>query len=235
MGALAYLPLSAVLFFIGSGLYVYYQHYAALPEGLGENEVLPHFIMTELPMGISGLLVAAILAAAMSTVDSSLNSSATLLLCDVRNRFRKTVSSDRGDLVFLRMTTVVLGIAGIVAGLAMINVKSMLDVWWKISGILSGGTLGLILLARFTSVQGARSTLPAVIAGVLAIAAITIAHLDEPAGWLVPLHSALQPIKTYCSLLMAIVVGTTIVFVLGIVLAWTIGGKSARRAAAKSV
>jgi hypothetical protein len=70
---------------------------------------------------------------------------------------------------------------------------------------------------------------------VLAIAAITIAHLDEPAGWLVPLHSALQPIKTYCSLLMAIVVGTTIVFVLGIVLAWTIGGKSARRAAAKSV
>ena len=220
MGALSYIPISAVLFFIGTALFVYYQHYATLPEELAdsENKVLPYFIMTELPAGISGLLIAAILAAAMSTVDSSLNSSATLLLCDVRTKFRKTPASDSGDLTFLRLTTVALGIAGISAALAMMGIKSMLDVWWTISGILSGGTLGLILLARFTSVRGTAATLPAVIVGVLAIAVIAVAHDGGSIGFLEPVYRELSFVRENCSKLMAIVAGTGIVFVLANVL-----------------
>lgn len=173
-GAVAYIPISALLFFIGTGLFVFFQTVAALPAGFGADDALPWFIATQLPVGVSGLLIAAVLAAAMSTVDSSLNSSATLLLCDVRRRFGGT-SDDRSELWFLRMTTVVLGLIGIVAALAMMSVQSALDAWWKISGILSGGTLGLLLLARFTRINGQLLSAIAVAGGVLCIAIVTLA------------------------------------------------------------
>ncbi|MEZ6129738.1 MAG: sodium:solute symporter [Planctomycetaceae bacterium] len=227
MGAIAYLPISAILFFIGTGLFVFYQTAEPLPEGVAPDSVLPHFIMHELPTGVSGLLIAAILAAAMSTVDSSLNSSATLLLCDVRNRFFLKVEknldgslrmNDVADLKFLRLMTVVLGIAGISVGLAMIGVQRMLDAWWQISGVLSGGTLGLILLARFSSVSGIRGAAIGVVAGVIATAAIVIAGQDEPATWLLPVWNHVRPLRTWLHPLMAIVVGTLIVVICGLLL-----------------
>ncbi len=226
MGAIAYLPISAVLFFLGTGLFVFYQTSGVLPEGKKPDEVLPFFIMSELPTGLSGLLIAAILAAAMSTVDSSLNSSATLLLCDVRNRFFSRgiqqidgsyAADDRSDLRFLRLTTIGLGILGVCAALAMINIKGMLDVWWKISGVLSGGTLGLILLARFTKAKGAFGPAIGVIAGVAAIATITIADWSDPPQWLLPIYDSLAPVRSWMDPLMAVVVGTMIVFVVGAV------------------
>jgi len=216
IGAIAYLPISAVLFFIGTALYVFYGSTGTLPAGTQADGVLPYFIMTELPTGVAGLLVAAILAAAMSTVDSSLNSSATLLLCDVRNRFLTTRRDDAADLLFLRIATVALGIAGIVAALAMIGVKQILDVWWQISGVLSGGTLGLILLARFTRATGGRGAGIGVLAGVVSMSAIVIAHLQNPPDWLVPLRDSLSGVTDYLHPLMAIVLGTAMVVVCGV-------------------
>lgn len=223
IGAIAYLPISAILFFIGSGLYAFYKTAGTLPEGTASDAVLPYFIMNELPTGIAGLLIAAILAAAMSTVDSSLNSSATLLLCDVRHRFfpnrkvdiaGKPVANDASDLNFLRLMTVVLGITGIAAAMAMTQVKNILDVWWMISGTLSGGTLGLILLARFTNAKGAFGSALGVIAGVILIASITVVNVQHsafPAVFVSPvswLQSMFHPF-------MGIVVGTLAVFVIG--------------------
>ena len=227
MGAIAYLPISAVLFFIGTGLYVFYQTTGSLPADTQADSVLPHFIMTELPTGLSGLLIAAILAAAMSTVDSSLNSSATLLLCDVRNRFlrppQKNVdgsvrTDDSADLRFLRLMTIVLGVAGIGVALAMMDVKRMLDAWWQISGVLSGGTLGLILLARFTNATGGRGAGMGVIAGIISTAAILLADMNEPPRWLSPVWNLVRPLRQHLHPLMAIVVGTIMVLVFGTLL-----------------
>lgn len=227
MGAIAYLPISAILFFTGTALYVFYGQTGSLPEGTAADSVLPHFIMTELPTGVSGLLIAAILAAAMSTVDSSLNSSATLLLVDVRRRFfrvpKKNIdgtlpSHDTADLRFLRLATVGLGIAGIAAALAMIGVKQILDVWWQISGVLSGGTLGLILLARFTKAQGAPGAACGVIVGVMATAVIVLAGMQEPPNWLLPLRNSVSGVSNYLHPLMAVVVGTGAVLLFGTLL-----------------
>jgi SSS family solute:Na+ symporter len=226
LGALAFLPISGVLFFIGTGLFVFYSTVGNLPEGTSADSVLPHFIMSELPTGIAGLLIAAILAAAMSTVDSSLNSSATLLLCDVRNRFfvsdtelsaDATKRAAAAELRFLRVMTVVLGIAGIAVALAMMDIKSMLDVWWKISGVLSGGTLGLILLARFTNATGTFGSGLGVFAGITSICAIVLADMQNPPDWLAPLCNATRPILDYLHPLMAIVVGTLLVVVVGVI------------------
>ena len=252
LGALAYLPISAILFFIGTGLYVFYHTVGQLPPETGADSVLPYFIMNELPAGVSGLMIAAILAAAMSTVDSSLNSSAALLLCDVRNRFFRhnadtdgtprqdtphsqnpyrspaSVSEDRSDLKFLRLMTVVLGVAGIGAALAMIGVRQMLDLWWQMSGVLSGGTLGLILLARFTRVRGSVASGAGVLAGITSILVIVLSDLKEPPTLLQPLCTLLQPIRTWVHPLMAIVVGTLLV-VFTALLVWMFRDRTQRQ------
>jgi SSS family solute:Na+ symporter len=173
-GAVAYIPISALLFFVGSALFVYFGTLAELPDGSTGDQALPYFIATQIPAGLAGLLIAAVLAAAMSTVDSSLNSSATLLLCDIKRRFWSQ-RSDKAELLFLRIATVGIGVVGVQAALAMMSFKSALDAWWQISGILSGGTLGLLLLARFTRIRGVVVSVAGVAAGVLCIAVVTLA------------------------------------------------------------
>ena len=85
MGALCYIPLSAAFLFIGTALFVFYrQHPGWLAEGLKGDRVFPHFIGTQLPPGLMGLVLAAICSAAM---DSNLNCCATLYLCDIHRRY----------------------------------------------------------------------------------------------------------------------------------------------------
>ena len=221
MGALLFIPISALLFFIGTSLFVYYKSAGILPEGIENDHVLPHFIATELPTGVAGLLIAAILAAAMSTVDSSLNSSSTLLLVDVRNRFfNRAVTQPDGtelrdeskDLFFLKLSTVLIGILGIGLGLILSTQPSgILDGWWTLSGILSGGTLGLILLARFTRVQGWQAGAAGIAAGFLGMAVVVIAGLDSDLA----LVQTLKPVSTVLHKRMAIVVGTLLIFGVG--------------------
>ena len=82
IGALIYVPVSVLFLFIGSALFAYYTAQpdllpAALQGEAMADKVFPHFIVTELPPGVTGLLIAALFAAAMSSVDTSINSSAT--------------------------------------------------------------------------------------------------------------------------------------------------------------
>ena len=83
VGALLFPPIAAILFFIGTGLFAFYiAQPELLPASVNAAEkpdaVFPHFIVTQLPLGVTGLLIASIFAAAMSSVDTSLNSSATV-------------------------------------------------------------------------------------------------------------------------------------------------------------
>lgn len=162
---LIYLPLTACFLYIGTALYAFYGGDAhILNEAITKgDEVFPYFIATELPVGIKGLMIAAIMAASMSTVDSALNSSATVLFIDFYKKYFRPNASEARSLSFLRWTTVIWGIMGIGFALLMINAKSALDVWWQISGIFGGGILGLFLLAifnaRITRLQGILSVL----------------------------------------------------------------------------
>ena len=84
-GGLLYLPVSLLFFIIGTALFVYYQH-APLPPGLANDQVFPYFIVNVLPEGVTGLLIAAIFAAGMSTISTSINSSATVIFTDFFKR-----------------------------------------------------------------------------------------------------------------------------------------------------
>lgn len=225
-GALLYLPTSAVLFFIGTALFAYYQtNPAPLPMRDGQviaDQVFPHFIGTHLVVGLRGLLIAAILAAAMSSVDSSLNSSATLVLCDIVRRFHRKELSEQSSMRVLYAATLFWGLIGTIAALAMIEVESALKNWWQLAGIFGGGMLGLFLLGRVSARADSRSALIGVVSG---LAVITWASLFHPEsfcwkllaaqwpsasrdGWLALLRNPLPP-------LMTIVLGTTTILLVG--------------------
>jgi len=146
---LIYIPLTAVFLYIGTTLFAFYSGGDELAQAgiVKGDQVFPYFIATQVPAGLKGLIIAAILAAAMSTVDSALNCSATVLLLDFYKRYLNPNIGERASVVFLRLGTVVWGLLGTGAALLMIRAKSILDIWWQISGIFGGALLGLFLLA----------------------------------------------------------------------------------------
>lgn len=189
LGALLYVPISALLFFVGTALFAFYTAQPELlptgPDGpLKADAVFPHFIVAQLPVGMTGLLIAAVLAAAMSSVDSSLNCSATLILEDVYKRYFRPQAGERESMRVLYATTVLWGVIGTGAALAMIRVGSALDAWWQMAGIFSGGMLGLFLLGLLSRRAGNPAAATGVILGVLVILWMSLSPLEQwPERW----------------------------------------------------
>ncbi len=206
-GGWLYIPVSAVFFLIGTALYAYYQvHPELLPaEGIKADYVFPHFIVNQLPVGLIGLLIASIFAAGMSTVATSVTSSATIILTDYYKPFRKN-ASDKEQLLVLKTSNVIIGILGIITAFALLNVESILDAWWKLSSIFSGGMLGLFLLAYLSKKARNIDAIISVICGVLLICWISLTGwFNDLFGWnCTVIHEYL-----------AIVFGTILIFLVG--------------------
>ena len=183
---LIYIPLTAIFLYIGTTLFSFYSPGGALlsPEVIKGDQVFPFYIATQLPIGLKGLIIAAILAAAMSTVDSALNCSATVLLLDFYKRYIKSDLSEKQSLNILRGSSMVWGILGIFFAILMIKAHSALDVWWEISGIFGGGILGLFLLALLRVKLKVWQGIVAVIISVLVITWGTFArNLPASLSW----------------------------------------------------
>ena len=170
-GGLLYLPVSAIFLFIGTALYAYYKVNGGLPFSLSEtpDKVFPHFIINELPNGISGLLIASIFAAGMSSISTSFNSTSTVLLTD----YFKRDATEKQKLIFLYISTLVICIISILIALMMMDVKSILDAWWKYASILSGGMLGLFLLGIFSNISKKINAVIGLFSGILMIIILT--------------------------------------------------------------
>jgi SSS family solute:Na+ symporter len=186
--ALTYIPVSVLFLFIGTALFAFYTlNPELLPTTLqGEmmgDKIYPHYIVTQLPIGVRGILIAAIVAAAMSSIDSSLNTVSTLTLLDFYKKyFRKgRESDDKRDIKMLRWYTIIWGIAGTITGLSLIQIKSALETGWQLGGIAGGGVIGLFLLAIGFSWIKRWQAMVAVVASVLSIAWATFAR-DLPAS-----------------------------------------------------
>jgi SSS family solute:Na+ symporter len=97
-----YVPSAAIFFFVGTALYVFYQQSPELVSAAKPDEVLPFFISHNLPAGLAGIVIAAIFAASM---DSNLNSMATLTYNDLYERYLRPTASDREGVLVLRLAT----------------------------------------------------------------------------------------------------------------------------------
>lgn len=233
-----YVPVSLLFFIIGSSLYAYYQvnpqliesvkHQVAmerlplqstaatiratmdglLPADYGDK-IMPHFMVNEIPTGLVGLIISAIMSAAMSTISSGMNSSATVFSIDIYKRYIDPQMNEKQLMKLLYITTAVFGIMGMATGILMIGIKSILDIWWQLSGIFSGGMLGLFLLGMISRKTGNAQALTATCIGVLVILWMTFsAALPEDLYFLRNmLHSN-----------MIVVIGTLTIFLSGLVL-----------------
>jgi SSS family solute:Na+ symporter len=152
LNAIISVPAQAVFFAIGTALYVYYrQQPARLDPTLQNDAIFPFFIMSELPVGVAGLVVAAIFAAAQSTLASSMNSVATAYVTDFHRRFRP----DRDEAHYLRLArraTLLVGALGTGSALVMAgtDIRSLYTTFLEIIGLLGGTLSGLFVLGIFS-------------------------------------------------------------------------------------
>ena len=192
LGGLLYIPISALFFMIGTALFVYYLNVPAADLPAKADQIFPYFIVHELPVGLVGLVISGVLAAGMSTLDSSLNSSATVFTVDYYKRVLKQGADDRAQLKMIRLATASIGLIATLASLLMINAKTALDVWWQMSAIFGGGMLGLFLSAVLMPKLRSRQAFIATIAGLIFVAWATGSKLwFADAGWGFGLHTML--------------------------------------------
>ena len=146
---------SILFYWVGAALYVYYKmaNVAPLPEGIGQNDVFPYFIVNGLPVGVTGLIVAAICAAAMSSLSGAINS---LSNTSERDFLGWEESKGMGGLKRAKIWTVVWGVLGVFFALfAATQQGSLLKNALFFTGLFTGPLLGMFLLAFF--VKGLKS------------------------------------------------------------------------------
>lgn len=218
-GSLLYVPVSFLFLAIGTALFAYYQARPELlpPEVAARpDQVLPFFIVRGLPTGVTGLLIAAVFAAGMSTVSTSLNSGATILLEDYYKRYVARDADDARALRVLRVGTLALAALGVGCALAMMRVRSALDAWWAMQSVFSGGMLGLFLLGYFSRRARNAEAALGVALGLLVIAWVSVWQRTWP-----------LPVKIHTNL--SIVLGTMAIFVGGFLLAALRGKRGEER------
>ncbi len=153
VGAMGSFVVWGTFFLIGSSLWAFFRLMdVPLPPSVAArpDDIVPYFIVTYLPAGLVGLLLAAIFAAANSSVSADLNAVATSATADLYARAQPT-SSDRARLVFGRSMVLITGVAamGVAAFLATQRGRAIYEIFVTLSMILAGGMLGLFALGFF--------------------------------------------------------------------------------------
>jgi SSS family solute:Na+ symporter len=215
-GSLLYIPVSIIFFYIGTALYSYYTAQPdLLPDNLripGEGDkIFPYFIATGLPAGMTGLLIAAIFSAGMSTVSTSLNSTATIILTDYYKKYLNRQADEKASMKVLYLSSFAIGTLGILIALSLTGVESVLDAWWSLASIFSGGMLGLFLLAFISKRTGKKEAVAGVITGVLFIIWLSLSPLYITQGKLLAFRSPFHSNLT-------IVFGTMTIFLIGFII-----------------
>lgn len=157
----------ALFLVVGLALYVYYQQ-KELPPPETSDRLYPEFIWQQLPEGIAGLLVAAILAAAMSTLSSSLSSLSSTTVVDFWLPLRRRVAgelSEEATLKLGRLITLVWGAVLFGVGLLARHWGSVLEAGLSVASVLYGSLLGVFLLGILPRRVGETAGIAGMIAG----------------------------------------------------------------------
>jgi len=174
--ALFKFPGMIIILGMGVALWAFYQQY---PERLGLAEadwdkLVPYFAVQELPAGVSGLVIAAIFAAAMSSFDSGLNCLVATLTVDWHDRLGRKPHDDQRSLRLAKVLTYLLGAAVTLTAVLIYEtgIKSIIDASNKYLGFFGGALLGIFLLGALTRRAKALPTILGALLGVAAVFAI---------------------------------------------------------------
>jgi SSS family transporter len=173
--------LVCVLFFlVGSALFVFYQQNpdpafdAGIESSKAGDLLLPHFVLTEVPkFGLVGLLLAGLFAAAMSSMDSGINSVTASVVCD-------WLAGRELGLALSRALTVVFGAAIVAVAIALLQIDApIFDILIKIAGGFLGLLLGMFCLGMFWKRANANGTLIGVAVGIATLAVLQETHVHS--------------------------------------------------------
>ena len=163
---------SIIFYTIGTGLYTFFKTH---PESVDitmqkTDAIFPFFMMSQLPAGLAGLLIAALFAATMSTISSNINSISTAFTMDMYKKMRPNIS-DKKTLSVARWAGIVSGLIGtlIAIVMAVVDIQSLLDYFNTILGLLTGAIGGLFIMGIFFKRINATTSLIGFIAGTLAV------------------------------------------------------------------
>jgi solute:Na+ symporter, SSS family len=154
---------------VGSGLWVFYRMFPPATAFTKADYIFPTFIVDHMPHGISGLLIAAILAAAMSNLSAALNSLSSTSMIDFYLRARPQ-TSERARLALSRSATIIWGVVLFALALASRFGGSVLERGLSIASVAYGGLLGVFLLGLLTK----RATQSGAIVGMLCGLAVNV-------------------------------------------------------------
>lgn len=151
MGILLTVPVWTMFMFIGTALFVFYQQ-QPLPAGTRPDAVFPYFIMTHLPVGVIGFILAAMISAAICSLSADLNSLAAVSIED----YYKKLRPKQADVEYLRASKIFVVISGLISimiGAIYINLgnEGILGIIFTLYAIFSGGIVGIFLLGLFSA------------------------------------------------------------------------------------
>ena len=187
--ALMVIPATIIFFGVGTALWFFYRHH---PGNLNPNgrvdDVFPWFISQQLPAGLSGLVIAGLFAATMSTIGSSMNSIATVVTTDFYRPFMKK-ATDKECLRFAKRFTVLLGALGSLIAMYLVYLQnaSIWDQYLKIIGLFGGCLAGMFAAGIFFP----RINSTGILSGFLlsSIGLYFLQRSNEVSFWLYPLFA----------------------------------------------
>ncbi|GMU94191.1 MAG: sodium:solute symporter [Candidatus Hydrogenedentota bacterium] len=217
-------PTWAYFMFVGTSLYVFYKVFPDVPShemltgARKAEEILPHFITTQLPVGLSGIVVAAVLAAAMSSMSSAMNSISAVVITDLYKRHWTRDRDDRHYVIAAKLGTLFssLVMVGGAYWLLYSEQKTLQDVWTELQSIAAGGLLGLYMLGFFTTRGDGRAVALGIAFAVVFSAVNSLASL----GWLP--DAIAHTVESHFDGYYTGVVGNVVMFAVGFLLAGVI-------------
>ena len=174
--------IATVFYLIGTGLYVFYQVQGnPLPPAAQQDQIFASWIAFELPVGVTGLLLAAIYAAAQSTLSTGLNSVAASWTLDIQARLTKKELSMEKQTKIGQYVSLIVGVFSIVVAIVLVNggVKSAYEWFNGFMGLVLGILIGTFILGAFTKVA---NTFGATLAFIAASSVMIGIKYFAPAG-----------------------------------------------------
>ena len=164
------LPMWTLFFLVGTGIFVFYlSNPNPIVEGLEADQVLPYFIFTEIPPIVTGIIISAVIAASMSTMDSGLNAISTVTVIDL---MKPWLAKNRNDMFYFKAAHIVViavttfVIVGAIS-FSLMNKESMNDISLIVTSVFGGCLMGLFLMGFFTEAVDNISATIALIVAVL--------------------------------------------------------------------
>ncbi|MEX2235725.1 MAG: sodium/solute symporter [Cyclobacteriaceae bacterium] len=159
-----------IFYGLGTVLYIFYQDNPGIIPSESVGEILPYFIIQQLPAGVAGLIIAGIFAASQSTMSSSMNSVAAAYNTDIHFRL-VSGKTDKQKLQTARIATIVAGGFGIASAMltAWLNIEFIFNYFQEVLGIFGGSLAGVFILGIFIKRSNSFGAVIGLLAGVVTV------------------------------------------------------------------